>query len=173
IRCRSGRMTAAATTGPASEPRPTSSRPAMCWYPARRSSRSWRMCASRGRLARCTRRALGLAGPAPSGPRRGRAALAEGGGLADARSQEGELLAPRHAVADHVDLVDAWRVDHEGSLHADSARDASDRDRLVESAAAHAHHGALEDLDPFTISLDHLHRDANGVAGSDLGKIGP
>jgi hypothetical protein len=33
-------------------------------------------------------------------------------------------------------------------------------------------HGALEDLDPLAIALDHLHRDANGIAGGDLRHVG-
>src|SRR5947207_6430210 len=173
IRCRSGRMTAAATTGPASDPRPTSSMPAMCSYPARRSSRSWRIWASRGRFARCGRRPLGLAGTVRSSTGSGRAALAEGGGLADAGSQEGQLLASSDAVTDHLNLVDAGSVDHERSLHADAAGDPAHRDRLVEAAAAHAHDGSLEDLNPFTISLDHLDRNTNRVAGSDRWPIGP
>src|SRR5438874_8990532 len=165
IRCRSGRMTSAATTWPASDPRPTSSMPAMCWYPARRSSRSWRMWASRGRFARCGRRPLGLPGTVRSSTGSGRAALAEGGGLADAGSQEGQLLASSDAVTDHLDLVDAGSVDHERSLHADAAGDPAHRDRLVEAAAAHAHDGSLEDLDPFTFSIDHLVRNTNRVDG--------
>jgi hypothetical protein len=75
-------------------------------------------------------------------------------------------------VTDHLDLVDPRRVHHEGALHADAAGDAAHRDLPVEAAAAHAHHGPLEDLDSLTASLDHLHRDAHGVARGDLGHVG-
>ena len=68
-----------------------------------------------------------LAGHATSLGRRRRrprsvgAALAEGGGLADAVAKEVELGASGDAVADDLDLVDPRRVDHEGSLDADAA----------------------------------------------------
>src|SRR5512134_1896020 len=155
IRWRSGRMTAAATTGPARHPRPTSSMPAMLRNPARWSSRSWRMCASRTRVRR-TRRPGATGASADRITESVGAALAERGGLADPVAEEVELRASCNAVTDHLDLLDARRVHHEGALHADAARDAANGDLLVQAAAAHAHYGALEDLDPLTGSLDHL-----------------
>jgi hypothetical protein len=103
----------------------------------------------------------------------GRAALAKRRGLADARSKEGELLAARHAVAHDLDLVDAWRMDHEGTFNPDAARYTTDGDRLVQATAAHPHHGSLEHLDSLTISLDHFDGHTNGVARSDLWEISP
>src|SRR5687768_7026782 len=164
-------MTAAATTGPARHPLPTSSTPATRRKPARCSSRSWRMCASRIFLRRAGRR--GLTGPARI-PVTGSvgSALAERGGLADPIAKEVELCSSSDTVADHLDLVDARCMHHEGALDADAAGDAANGDGLVQAAAAHPHHGALEDLNPLAASFDHLHRDADRVAGGDLRDVG-
>src|SRR4029453_9682808 len=121
-----------------SDPRPTSSIPAMRSNPASRSSRSWRMWASRGRrgLRRTVRRR-------PTDPFTRSvttsAALAQGGGLADAAAQEVELGAPGDAVPDDLDLLHARRVHHEGPLNPDAAGDAAHGDLLIEAAAALAH----------------------------------
>ena len=96
------------------------------------------------------------------------AALAQRGGLADAAAEEVELGSTRDAVADHLDLLDARRVDHEGPLHADAAGDAAHGDLLVQATAAQAHDRPLEDLDALAVALDHLDRHANRVAGGDL-----
>src|SRR5712691_2468507 len=169
MRCRSGRITAAATTGPASDPRPTSSMPAIRRYPARRSSRSWRMWASRARC-RGFERVPGEREVATGSDLR--SALAERCGLANAVAEEGELCSPGDAMADDLDLVDPRCVDHERALDADAARNASHGDRPIEAPAAHPHDRPLEDLNPLAASLHHLHRHAHGVACRDLRQVG-
>src|ERR1035441_4500758 len=105
---RSGeRTTAAATTGPKSAPRPTSSTPAMARNPRARNSRS--NVPSHRNLS-----------PAASG-RMGEPllfALFETGGLAFQSAQIVELGAPRPARAHYVDVVDHLGVHREDALHA-------------------------------------------------------
>src|SRR5919106_689528 len=100
------------------------------------------------------------------------ASLSERCRLADPVAEEVELRATCDSVTDHLDLLDARGVDHEGPLHPDAARDAPHRDLTVQAATAHAHHRALEDLDPLAIALDHLDRDADSVPRGDLRDVG-
>ena len=102
---------------------------------------------------------------APGGPAAGLAALAKRGcGLADAVAKEVQLGAADLAVADDLDLLDPRAVELERALDTDARRDPADRDGGRDAAVAHAHHEALEDLDPLAVALDDLGGDLDGVA---------
>src|SRR5882762_2829463 len=116
--------------------------------------------------------AMRLGSRTGSGPVKSSPLFAEGGGLADSVAEEVESRTAGVSVADELDLLDARRVDHEGALDADSARDPADGDLLVDAAVAHTEHGALEVLKALAVPFDDPHADAHGVSGPDLGEIG-
>src|SRR5512140_2002873 len=103
--------TAPATTGPARQPRPTSSAPATCTYPRRRISfstvrdaRERDMAAPQDqRPQEASRRALLFLHP---------------GGLAAQIAEERQLGAPHAGAAHHFDLVHRRRVQREDALDA-------------------------------------------------------
>ena len=115
---------------------------------------------------------------APSDPRTGYAPVkssplfAEGRGLANALTEEVQSRAAGVAMAHELDLLHAWRMDHEGALDADAARDSPYGDLLVDATVAHAKHGALEVLKALAVPFDDSHADAHGVSRPDLGQIG-
>src|SRR5438105_12320984 len=152
---------AAATTGPARAAMPTSSTPT-----TRRSP-----CAHRRfSLFRDGIDRLGSAtgyAPVKSSP-----LFAERGCLANSFAEEVESRAARVPVADELDLLDARRVDHEGALDADAARDPADGDLLVDAAVTHAEHGALEVLKALAVPFNDAHAHAHGVSGRHPGQIG-
>src|SRR6187551_318545 len=129
------------------------------------------MCASRGR--RCLRRTVRRRTTDPiTRSVIVSAALAQGGGLADAAAQEVELRAAGNTVANHLDLLHPWRVHHEGPLDPYAAGDATHGNLLVQSTTALAHHRPLEHLDSLAVALDDLDRDAHGVTRGDLRYVG-
>src|SRR6185369_1541548 len=85
---------------------------------------------------------------------------------------EVQLRPPDLAVADDVDLLDPRAVDLESPLDTDAAGDLPDGDRTGDPAAAQAHDGAFEGLDPLLATLDDSGRDADGVARGELGQVG-
>src|SRR6476619_3593471 len=119
-------MTAAATTGPARQPRPTSSTPAMCTTPCRRRSFST-VREARARLMR-----------APDG-----LGALHARGLALQVAQEVQLRAPHLRAAEDFDPVDRRRVQRENALDALAERDLPHGERRVGGAAVHADHRAL------------------------------
>src|SRR5262245_57503540 len=97
---RSGcRTTAAATTGPARQPRPTSSTPATCTNPMRRSAFS----------------SVRIAGTRTMAPRSLLLfrAFFHPGGLALEIAQVVQLGAPHLGRSHHLDLLDGGRVERE------------------------------------------------------------
>src|SRR5438477_10090959 len=152
---------AAATTGPASAAMPTSSTPT-----TRRSP-----CAHR-RFSVFREGIYGLGSGTGYAPVKSSALFAKTGGCTYALAEAVERGPARVAVPDELDLLDAGRVDHEGALDADAARDPADRDLLVDAAVTHAEHGALEVLKALAVPFDDPHADAHGVSGPDLGQIG-
>src|SRR5438093_1014958 len=152
--CRVGcSTTAAATTGPARQPRPTSSTPATYTNPMRRSA------FSRVRYARTLdmKRLLRFSHPR---------------GLALQVAQEVQLRAPDLRGADHFDLVDDRRVQRKDALHALAERHFADRERGARPAAVLPDHHALEHLDALLVPLAHLHVHAHGVARLDRRAFG-
>src|SRR5438045_8569912 len=141
--CLSGcRTTAAATTGPARQPRPTSSTPATYTNPMRRSA------FSRVRYARTFTKALGgLLFSHFLHARR----------LALQVAQEVELGAADLGGAQHVDLVDDRRVQREDALDALPERHLADGEGRARAPAVHAADHAFEHLDALLVALAHLH----------------
>src|SRR5215472_4958434 len=120
---RSGdKMTAAANTGPNSEPRPTSSAPATAWKPRARSSRSM-VPSHRYLTAACAGRI-----PTPLGEL---FAFLEPRGFSFQLAEVVELGAPHLTGAHDVDVIDYAGVQGEDAFHA-----------LAEADLAHGHGGA-------------------------------
>src|SRR5688572_6705310 len=182
-------INAAATTAPQVGATPTSSTPTTRIAPSRQWSRSNRRLGTRTVMAAprlappIARRATGGSavafpsrpGPPWTVPRPGRsapgAALPQRGCLADALAQEVQLGAAHPTVAHDLDLLDARAVDHERPLHADAARDLADGDRAGDAAAAQAHDGALEHLDPLLAALDNAGGHLDRVARGELRQV--
>ena len=93
-------------------------------------------------------------------------------GLADPLAEEIEGRAARVSVTQELDLLDAWRVDEEGALDTDAARDPANRDLVVEAAVTNAKDRALELLKAFAVAFDDADADGHGVTGPDLGDLG-
>src|SRR5215212_6223530 len=135
-------MTQAATTGPARQPRPTSSVPAMARKPESRSRRSMAdISATRANSAKKWSRRISF----PEGL--ALALLFDARGLAPELAEVVELRTTDPAMAFHLDAVDRRRVEGEHALHADPARDLPHREHLARSAALARDHHALKDLD--------------------------
>src|ERR1700722_2326393 len=121
---RSGdRTTAAATTGPKSEPRPTSSTPATALKPRACNSRS-RVASHRNLPAMDSGRMLS---PVEL------LALAQTGGFALKTAQIVKLGAAHASGADHINVVDHPRVDGEDALDALAEADFADRNGLADA----------------------------------------
>src|SRR5690348_12336057 len=71
---------------------------------------------------------------------------------------------PHVTMAQHVDLVDARRVDEERPLHPDAVRHPADREVPPQPATRHPDDGALEHLDALARALDDLCVHPHGVA---------
>src|SRR5258708_23571259 len=118
-------------------------------------------------------RPRGHGGPGASAD--GLAALADARPLAHLLAQVVQLGAAHVAVAQHLDAVDARRVQQEGALHADAVGDAADGElRTQADLAAERDDHALEHLDALARSLHDLDVDAHRVPGAqhrDLGLL--
>src|SRR6476620_7877856 len=140
--------TAAATTGPARQPRPTSSMPAMRWNPKRRKA------FSRVRIARVLTMSKSQT---PQGDLLLlRDALFHPRGLALQIPQEIELRAPHARRSHDVDLRDRRRVQRKDALDPLTERDLAHREAGARAAAVHADDDAFEDLDAFLVALADL-----------------
>src|SRR5207245_1010989 len=98
--------------------------------------------------------------------------LANTGLLADFAPQVIEPALADVAMAQHIDLVDARRVDEKRALDADAVGDAPHGEVLAQAAAGHADDGAFEHLDALASPLDdfgvHLDRVARPQRGHFL-----
>src|SRR5665213_1549778 len=157
----SGGMTMAhATTGPAREPRPTSSTPAMSAPPVRRSSRSivvQRARCTSGGPAACELRGLGDLNLALLDPRC----------LAGSGAQIVELRAAHAATSNDVHVAEHWAVEREDSLDADAVGDLTNRERLAHAATALGDAHALEGLQPLLFSFFYSHVHAQRIARAE------
>src|SRR5439155_14125595 len=141
MRCSGVTTTAAATTGPASGPRPASSTPATRARPARHACPSYRYGADAGAMGR----SITSFGPGLAGRRHGHHALfLVARGLAGEPAEIVELRAPHLAVPHDVDLLDAGRMEGERPFDADAVGDASHRERGAAAFAALPDDDALE-----------------------------
>src|SRR5262245_12897018 len=149
-------------TGPARQPRPTSSTPATYTNPMRRSA------FSRVRYARVFTRTI-LRRLLLSG-------LFHARRLALELAQEVQLRAADPGGAEHFDPVDDGRVQREDALDALAERHLADGERRTRAAAVHANHHALEHLDALLVPFADLDVDLDGVPGLDrraLGELPP
>src|ERR1700683_5011255 len=132
---RSGESTtAAATTAPNSEPRPTSSTPATALKPRAWSSRS--RVASQRNGAEVDSGRIGSPGKL--------LALSQTGGLALETAQVVELGAAHAPGTNHIDMVDDSCMDGEDALDAVAETDLADRDGLADAGVIARDEGALE-----------------------------
>src|SRR6185437_4183207 len=162
----SGGMTMAhATTGPAREPRPTSSTPAMSAPPLRRSSRS--IVVQRARctirvFARCELRGLADLNLALLDPRR----------LAGGIAQIVELRATHAATANHVHVAEHGAVERKYALDAYTVRDFANRERFAHAASALGNAHALECLKPLLFTFLDAHVHAQRIASTEGRNVG-
>src|SRR5256885_14951662 len=130
------RMTHAATTGPARQPRPTSSVPAMARKPKSRSRRSTvDSSAMRASSAKSREKVFSAF-----------AALFDARRFAPEIPEVIELRATDPAMTFHLDLVDRRRIQREHALDSDAAGDFAHGEHLARAAALAGDDDALEDL---------------------------
>src|SRR5437879_3304472 len=91
-------------------------------------------------------------------------ALANASLPADLAAQVVKASLAHVAVAQHVDLVDAGRVDHESPLDADAVSDTPHREVLAQAAARDPDDCAFENLDSLARALDDFRVHLYGVA---------
>src|SRR5206468_5032355 len=132
--------TAAATTGPARQPRPTSSTPATCTKPTRRSAFSSVRIAGMRDIRIWNWEFLIL--------RR----VFHPRGLALQFTQVIELGAPDLCRFHDFDLLNRRRMQRKNAFDALAERHLPHRERGACAAAMEADHDALEDLDAFLVS---------------------
>src|SRR5438105_6738646 len=162
------RMTAAATTGPARQPRPTSSVPATARKPKSRSRRSTDdNSATRANSAkrRAWRRSSAVGFLALT-------LLFDARGFAAEISEVVELCASDPAMAFNLDLIDGRRVEGKHPLHAHAAGNLAHGEHLPGAAALARDHQALEDLDALFVAFFDLDVDPDRVAGGEVGDVG-
>src|SRR5450432_2547172 len=166
---RSGeRITAAATTGPNSAPRPTSSTPATARKPRARNSRS--MVASHRNWPPATSGRMDSEFTKQDREREPRSdALFEPGGLALQGAQVVELGAADLAGAHHINMVDHLGIDREDALHALTETDLSHGDAFAHPSAIAGDDGAFKCLQPFLVAFLDFDVDLNGVTGPEGG----
>src|SRR4051794_30731136 len=146
---RSGcRTTAAATTGPARQPRPTSSQPATCTNPTRRSAFSSVRVA--GTLDTSDLRLRGVLHP-----RR----------LALQIAQVVQLGAADLGRARDFDLGNGRRVERKDALDSLAERHLAHGEGRARAAAVHADDHTLEHLDALLVAFAHLDVHLDRVAG--------
>src|SRR6476659_4308596 len=139
-----GNTTAAATTGPASGPRPASSTPTRSASTAQAARSRW----SEGRGGIGSDLAL----------------LLDARGLAAQRAQVVQLGAAHAAPADQLDRRDGRAVKGEETLDPDPGRDLPDSEVLADAAAPLGDHQSLERLQPFLVALANPDHDLDGVS---------
>src|SRR5260221_5335626 len=126
------RMTQAATTGPARQPRPTSSVPAMARKPKSRSRRST-TDSSATRANSANRR------PTKRSSEEGFLAFTaffDAGGFPAEIPEIVEVRAADPAMTFHLDLVDRRRIQREHTLHTDPAGNLADCEHLARASPA-------------------------------------
>src|SRR6476620_3467261 len=151
--CRSGwSTTAAATTGPARQPRPTSSTPATYTKPTRRSAfSSVRVAGTRTNAdLLCLLRHLVL----------------HTRGLALQVPQVIQLRSPHPRRFGDLDLLNGRRVQGKNPFDTLAERDLADGERGARSAAVNPDHNAFENLNAFIVAFAHLDVHTDGVPRS-------
>src|ERR1035438_7349595 len=158
------RITAAATTAPNRDPRPTSSAPAMAWKPRARSSRSrmpWHFQRGSFNCVVCpaARRAM-------SCPASGLSAFLEASGSSLESAQIIELGAADLACAHHVDVIDDGAAQRKDALDTVAETDLADRNGLAHAGILAGEDGAFKNLNTFLFAFLDLDVNLDGVARS-------
>src|SRR6185436_14598062 len=153
------RITQAATTGPARQPRPTSSVPAMQRKPESRSLRSIADI-SATRASSANRESYSFS----SGVRfLLLAPLFDARGFAAEIPEVVELCTTDPAMAFDLDLIDRRRIQREHALDSDAAGDFTNGEHLPRAAALARNDHTLEHLDALFVAFV----DFDGVAGTE------
>src|SRR5450432_287047 len=162
----SGGMTMAhATTGPAREPRPTSSTPAMSVPPVRRSSRSIVV-----HRARCTLRGSSVC--VLDGACDLNLAFLDPCSLAGGGAQIVELRATHASTPNDVHVAEHGAVDREDALDADAVGDLANGEGLAHAAAALGDAHAFERLQPLLFAFLDAHVHAQCVTRAEGRNVG-
>src|SRR3954451_12429094 len=160
-------MTQAATTGPARQPRPTSSVPAMARKPESRSRRSITdISAMRASSANSEFWSF-----SPGVDLRF-ALFFDARGFTAEIPEVVELCAADPAMAFNLDAIDAGRVQREHALHADSTGDFAHGEHLTRAAAFARDDQTLKDLDALFVAFFDLHMDLDRVSRSKVRDVG-
>ena len=93
--------------------------------------------------------------------------LLDAGGLPGEASEVVQAGAPDLAASNHLDLLEAGRVQIEGALDADAVGDAADREVRAGASVVLADDDALEDLGALALAFDDLGADLHGIAGTE------
>ena len=93
------------------------------------------------------------------------------GSLALTLTQVVELCSAHLTVPDHINMVDAGRVDRESTLDADAVGNAANGKRLADTAVPLRNHGAFERLKTFAVAFNNLDPDAYGITDTESRKI--
>src|ERR1700744_2326502 len=163
------RMTAAATTAPNKEPRPTSSAPAMKWKPRARSS-----CSRFPRhfhLGLCSLR-LFAAARAMLSPATGSGTFLKTRGLAFKSPQIVQLRAADLSRAHNIDVIDNRGAQRENTLDAVTEADLADRYGLAHPGVLAREHRAFKHLNAFFFAFFDFDVDFDRVAGTEWRQIG-
>src|SRR5262249_47219883 len=92
---------------------------------------------------------------------------------ADLAAQVVELRPVHISDRDDVDLLDLWRMQRKRPLDADAEGLLAHREGLAGAGPLALEDDALEDLDPRSLSLDHLEVDADRVTSFEPGDVRP
>src|SRR5438128_5708989 len=159
------RITQAATTGPARQPRPTSSVPAIALKPKSRSRRSIAdISARRANSAKSwSRTRVRLSGFA---------LLFDARGFSAEIPEVVELRTTDPAMTFHLDAIDRRRIERKHSLHTHSAGNFTHCEHLARPAALAGNDQALEDLDALFVAFLDLHVDFHRVSRLEIGDVG-
>src|SRR5579859_1666341 len=167
---RSGeRITAAANTAPNSDPRPTSSTPAMARKPRARNARS--IVASQRSLGPALFVAFADATWA-SPASRPLLALPQPRGFALEVAQIIQFGASHPARTHHVDMIDHPRVQRKNALDPLSKAHLADRNAFAHARILARNHRALERLQPLLVAFLDFDVNANRVAGPERRYLG-
>lgn len=74
-------------------------------------------------------------------------------------------------MAEHFNLLQAGRMQHEATLHSDGMADAPHRNPLAQAASAALQHHALKGLQTFPSAFDNLHVYLNRVARAEIRQL--
>ena len=75
-------------------------------------------------------------------------------------------------MADNLELCNVRGMYREGLLNADTVRDTSDGNGLVDAAMLHSDNGTLEDLNSFAVTFLDLSVYLDGIADLELRQVG-